>query len=78
LIILDILMPVLDGFAVVDRLRADPATAQIPIVILTAKSMSREDKERLNGQISYLAQKGEFDRAAFVELVRAFCAPTTV
>jgi signal transduction histidine kinase/CheY-like chemotaxis protein len=77
LIILDILMPVLDGFAVVDRLRADPATAQIPIVILTAKSMSHEDKERLNGQISYLAQKGEFDRAAFVELVRAFCAPTT-
>jgi signal transduction histidine kinase/DNA-binding response OmpR family regulator len=77
LIVLDILMPEVDGFAVVERLRADPATAQIPIVILTAKTMSREEKERLNGQISYLAHKSEFDRAAFVELVRAFCEPMT-
>jgi threonine synthase len=77
LIILDILMPVVDGFAVVERLRADPATARIPIVILTAKTISQADKQRLNGQISYLAQKGEFDRAAFVELVRAFCEPMT-
>jgi signal transduction histidine kinase/DNA-binding response OmpR family regulator len=77
LIILDIMMPVVDGFAVVERLRADPATARIPIVILTAKTISQADKQRLNGQISYLAQKGEFDRAAFVELVRAFCEPMT-
>jgi signal transduction histidine kinase/DNA-binding response OmpR family regulator len=77
LIILDILLPEVDGFAVVERLRADPATARIPIVILTAKTMSHEEKERLNGQISYLARKGEFDRAAFVELVRAFCEPMT-
>jgi CheY-like chemotaxis protein len=61
----------------VERLRADPATAQIPIVILTAKTMSREEQERLNGQISYLAHKSEFNRAAFVELVRAFCEPMT-
>jgi len=73
LILLDLLMPGVDGFAVVERLRADPATAAIPIVILTSKTLSREEKDRLNGQISYLAHKGEFNRAAFVELVRAFC-----
>ena len=74
LIILDLLMPGLDGFAVVERLRAGPATAAIPIVILTSKTMSREEKERLNGQISYLARKAEFNRTAFVEMVRMFCS----
>ena len=72
LIILDLLMPGVDGFAVVERLRADSATAAIPIIILTSKSMTREEKERLNGQISYLAHKGEFNRSAFVESVRSF------
>ena len=74
LIILDILMPGVDGFAVVQRLRVDPATTAIPIVILTSKTMTREDKERLNGQISFLAQKAEFSRAAFVEMVRRLCS----
>ena len=51
-------MPDVDGFAVVERLRADPATAAIPIVVLTAKAMTEADKARLNGQISYLAEQG--------------------
>ena len=72
LIILDLLMPGVDGFAVVDRLRGNPATAAIPIIILTSKTMSREEKERLNGQISFLAHKAEFNRVAFVESVRSF------
>ncbi len=72
LIILDLLMPNVDGFDVVDRLRANPVTASIPIVIMTSKSMTREEKERLNGQISYLARKAEFNRAGFVEMVRSF------
>jgi signal transduction histidine kinase/DNA-binding response OmpR family regulator len=70
LIILDLLMPDVDGFAVVERLRADPVTAAIPIVILTSKSLTPDEKDRLNGEIAYLARKGEFSRTAFVELVR--------
>ena len=76
LIILDLLMPDIDGFTVVERLRADPATANIPIIILTSKSMTRDEKERLNGQIIYLARKAEFNRATFVELVQSFVAAT--
>jgi signal transduction histidine kinase/DNA-binding response OmpR family regulator len=76
LIILDLLMPGVDGFAVVERLRADPTTASTPIVILTSKTMTHEEKERLNGQISYLAHKAEFNRSAFVELVKSFVAMT--
>jgi len=73
LVILDLIMPEVDGFAVVEQLRADPATAAIPIVILTSKSMTIEEKNRLNGRISHLAQKAAFDRTAFVELVRGLC-----
>jgi signal transduction histidine kinase/DNA-binding response OmpR family regulator len=76
LIILDLLMPGLDGFAVVERLRAGPSTDRIPIIILTSKSMTSEEKQRLNGQISYLAQKAEFNHAAFVESVRTFAMTT--
>jgi CheY-like chemotaxis protein len=75
LIILDLLMPEVDGFAVVERLRADPVTAAIPIVILTSKSLTPDEKERLNGEIAYLARKGEFSRGAFIELVRGLLAP---
>jgi CheY-like chemotaxis protein len=73
LVILDLLMPEVDGFSVVERLRADPATASIPIVLLTSASMTPEDKQRLNGHLIYLARKGEFNRAAFLELVSTLC-----
>jgi CheY-like chemotaxis protein len=75
LIILDLLMPEVDGFAVVERLRADPATATIPIVILTSKHLTPDEKARLNGQIASLARKGAFSREAFVELVRGLLEP---
>ena len=56
LIILDLLMPEVDGFTVVERLRADPTTATIPIVILTSKNLTLYEKERLSGEIAYLAR----------------------
>lgn len=69
-ILLDLLMPGLDGFGVVEALRTDPETAAIPIVVLTAKTLSSAEKDRLRGRISYVAQKGEFDPARLVDLVR--------
>jgi len=70
LIILDLLMPDVDGFTVIERLRADATTVAIPIVILTSKSLTAHEKERLNGKMAYLARKGEFSRTSFVEVVR--------
>jgi signal transduction histidine kinase/CheY-like chemotaxis protein len=75
LIILDLLMPEVDGFAVVERLRADPATAAIPIVILTSKTLTPDEKARLNGKVARLAQKGEFSGATFVGLVQGLLPP---
>ena len=48
-VLLDLLMPGMDGFEVVEALRADPDTKSVPVVILTSKSMTRQDKERLQG-----------------------------
>jgi signal transduction histidine kinase/CheY-like chemotaxis protein len=73
LVILDLLMPEVDGFTVVERLKADPATADIPVVVFTGKSLTREERERLNTKVGHLAQKTEFDRAGFAELVRNMC-----
>jgi signal transduction histidine kinase/CheY-like chemotaxis protein len=73
LIILDLLMPGIDGFEVVERLREDPSTAEIPIVILTAKTIAPEERERLTAHVAHLAAKASFSPAEFVELVRRFC-----
>ena len=56
-VLLDLLMPGMDGFEVVEALRGDPATSAIPIVVLTSKSMTRADKDRLRGRISYVAHR---------------------
>ena len=73
LIILDLLMPETDGFEVLERLQADPTTAEIPIVILTAKDIAPEEHERLAAHVAHLAAKASFSPAEFVELVRRFC-----
>ncbi len=68
-VLLDLLMPGMDGFAVAEALRSDLATRAIPIVVFTAKTLTRADKDRLRGRISYVAQKSEFDPAVLVSLV---------
>ena len=57
----------------VDRLHSTPSTNEIPIVVLTGKNITNEDKERLNARIAHLAEKGDFSREAFVELVLRRC-----
>lgn len=75
LVVLDLLMPQMDGFEVVDEMKGRPETAAIPIVVLTNKSLSREEKDRLNGRIIAIRQKGEFHREDFVAQVRSLLKP---
>ena len=58
LVVCDLLMPGLDGFGVVAELKADPATAPIPILICTAHDLSSAEKARLHGQILGIVSKG--------------------
>jgi signal transduction histidine kinase/DNA-binding response OmpR family regulator len=69
-VLLDLLMPGMDGFEVVEALRAEPGTKTIPVVILTSKSMTQQDKQRLKGRITYVARKTEFDLSGLAGLLR--------
>ena len=61
IVLVDLLMPGVDGFEVVDAMRADPRTATTPVVVLTAKSLTAQDRQRLQGRIEFVASKGELD-----------------
>jgi len=69
-VLLDLLMPGMDGFEVVEALRSDPDTKSVPVVILTSKSMTQQDKERLQGRITYAARKTDFDLSGLAGLLR--------
>lgn len=71
LIVLDLMMPEMDGFAVLDALKANPETAYIPVIVSTAKELTAEEKARLKGQIQTLLQKGDFMSDEFLEEVKA-------
>ena len=71
LVILDLMMPELDGFAVLDALKARPETANIPVIVASAKELTLQEKSRLKGQIQALMQKGDFLNDEFLEEVRA-------
>jgi len=71
LIILDLMMPEMDGFAVLDQLKAKPETAEIPVIVATAKELTADEKDRLKGQIQALMQKGDFLSDEFLEEVRS-------
>jgi signal transduction histidine kinase/DNA-binding response OmpR family regulator len=58
LVLLDLMMPEVSGFDVVEALRADPATRQMPIMVLTAKDLTTADKRHLNGQVSTILRRG--------------------
>ena len=70
LIILDLMMPEMDGFGVLDRLKADPRTTSIPVIVVTAKELTSEERERLQGQIRSCMQKGEFFNDELLDEVR--------
>ena len=71
LVILDLMMPEVDGFAVLDSLRSKPETANIPVIVATAKELTVDEKSRLQGQIQSLMLKGDFLNDEFLEEVRS-------
>jgi CheY-like chemotaxis protein len=58
LILLDLLMPGMDGFEFMARLRDRPDAQSVPVVVLTAKDLTAADRDRLNGSIEAVIRKG--------------------
>jgi PAS domain S-box-containing protein len=70
LIVLDLMMPSVNGFDVVEALREREDTARIPIIVMTAKRITADDHQRLDGAVTTILEKGQFDRARFATEVR--------
>ena len=70
LIVLDLMMPEVNGFDVVEALQLHPDTARIPILVVTAKRITAEDRDRLNGYVTTIMEKAEFDGSRFTAEVR--------
>lgn len=58
LILLDLMMPVMDGFTFIEELHKHPSWHSIPIVVLTSKDITPEDCQKLNGYVENVVQKG--------------------
>jgi len=62
LILLDLMMPGMDGFSLLERLREREDWRSIPVVVVTAKELSSEDRDRLNGRVQQVLSKGVYTR----------------
>ncbi len=69
-IILDLMMPGMNGFEVATRLRDSETTADIPLIILTARDLTAAERDELNGKISSLLTKGASSPSILLETVR--------
>src|SRR3989454_10456431 len=70
-ILLDLMMPVMNGFDFVRELRKNKDWQEIPVVILTAKDLTVEDRQQLKGNVERVLQKGDYNREQLLGEVRA-------
>ena len=67
LILLDLMMPVMDGFGFLAALRAKPGWQHIPVIVITARDLTGEDRERLNGMVDEVIEKNAYTREDLLE-----------
>ncbi len=70
LILLDLLMPVMDGFQVVAELQQRPEWREIPVVVVTGRDLTDDDRARLNGFVERILNKGEYTGDGLAARVR--------
>ena len=69
-ILLDLMMPEMDGFQFLEELRSRPETPTVPVVVITAKELTLEDRQRLNSDVARIIQKGLYTRDELLNQVR--------
>ncbi len=70
LILLDLMMPEMDGFQFLDEVRKDEGWRSIPVIVVTAKELTPEDRQKLNGSVEKILQKGSYSRNDLIDEVR--------
>ncbi len=74
LILLDLMMPEMDGFEFLTNLRQNLEWRSIPVVVITAMNLTPDDRLRLNGYVAQILQKGAYTREALLQEVRDLVA----
>jgi CheY-like chemotaxis protein len=74
LVLLDLMMPEMDGFGFVERVRALPEFAHLPILVVTAKDLTEADRARLSGRVEQIMQKGSYEKDELLDKVRELVA----
>jgi CheY-like chemotaxis protein len=74
LILLDLMLPEMDGFAFIEALRQREAWRTIPVIVITAMDLTPADRQRLNGYVERILQKGASSRPEFLHEVRDLMA----
>ncbi|NEP60637.1 MAG: response regulator [Symploca sp. SIO2G7] len=77
LIVLDLMMPEMDGFEFIQVLRQNSAWQHIPVIVLTAKALTASDQQQLEG-VARVYQKADFDRQELLSELQAMVSPKTV
>ena len=70
LILLDLMMPEMDGFAVVAALQKEPAWRDIPVIVITSRDLTASDRDRLNSGVQTVLVKDTFRPTELVERIR--------
>jgi CheY-like chemotaxis protein len=78
LVLLDLMMPGMDGFEVLERLRGNEKWREVPVIIVTAKDLTSDDIDRLNGRVVKVLQKGTYQRRDLVRDIHAMIARQVV
>ena len=70
-ILLDLMMPRMDGFQMLAALRKNERTRDVPVVVVTSKDLTREERSWLEGNAYEVFQKGGYERSKLVETLRS-------
>jgi adenylate cyclase len=76
IILLDLMMPEMDGFQLITALRERPAWRRIPVIVITSLDLTAADRARLNSGVEGILLKDTFDPAQLVAIVRGYVART--
>jgi len=77
LILLDLMMPGMDGIAFLEQLRRNPLADSIPVLVVTAKTLSAQDRTLLHGRVSDVIAKVTFTAVSLAEQINAILGPRT-
>jgi len=74
IILLDLMMPEMDGFQFINELRRREAWRPIPVIVVTAKDLTAEERQQLNGYVETILQKGAYSRQSLLREIRDLVA----